>query len=621
LVQTVHPDGSLTRTVYDINNRPIVSQSEYMPTVQSSAGELEVSDSGGTRTVYDGFGRVHFTETLLKVLIAIQLFLATFANAERTSREQIDDAGRRRMTQDVIPNSSSTTLQRDFRHGYDSGGRLATESAYSSLNAPSTTAAGAAVSYTVNPFGNRTKRDIAINAAQDPGYSGKIGAVATYSYDNQDKLTAYTGNSTFSWDSGGNVVNTGTGYTYTHDRRNRLRQSTGPTVTASMAYDPTGIRVKKTVGTTTTLYLVDSMNPTGYAHVLCEYQYTGTGTPSIQRSYTYGLHLISDKQGTTRQYYSVDALGTTRFLTSSGATASLSASISAQFHYDAFGTLLGPGTDTSTPYLYTGEQWDRDVGAYYLRARWYSVGLGRFLERDSYEGDDADPISRNRYLYASANPVNNVDPTGKYSTTEISTTIGSIANVYSRVSTVVTHVRRFQNMYNLIQEFDAIREAFSGDLGGFLKVGLRESRRTFANLTVEAIIDNLNENKGRILGSMVREWPMKIALRRKRVEAVGVYLPNPLPSPLVPIPLLSSGGGGRYSTVPTYLLFGGGGSHAAGRVVGIGVRLGPNQSDWQQVWRMDFHDPHKDTSDVDYWVSGAFHHHVSRASTAPPSYQ
>lgn len=94
-MQTVHPDGSLTRTVYDINNRPIVSQSEYMPSVQTSAGELEVSDSGGTRTVYDGFGRVHFTETLLKVLIAIQLILSTSPDAERTSREQIDEAGRR----------------------------------------------------------------------------------------------------------------------------------------------------------------------------------------------------------------------------------------------------------------------------------------------------------------------------------------------------------------------------------------------------------------------------------------------------------------------------------------------------------------------------------------------
>lgn len=40
-----------------------------MPNVQPSYGELKVFDSGSIRTVYDGFGMVHFTETLLKVLI------------------------------------------------------------------------------------------------------------------------------------------------------------------------------------------------------------------------------------------------------------------------------------------------------------------------------------------------------------------------------------------------------------------------------------------------------------------------------------------------------------------------------------------------------------------------
>jgi RHS repeat-associated protein len=156
------------------------------------------------------------------------------------------------------------------------------------------------------------------------------------------------------------------------------------------------------------------MNPTGYAQVLCEYQYTGTNAPALQRSYTYGLDLVSHRLpggATTKKYYSTDALGTTRFLTGTTGT-TVAALVTSNYHYDAFGTLLGSSPTLDTAYLYTGEQWDGDVGAYYLRARWYHPGLGRFLERDSYEGDDSDPITLNRFIYCNAAPVNNVDPSG-----------------------------------------------------------------------------------------------------------------------------------------------------------------------------------------------------------------
>jgi hypothetical protein len=49
---------------------------------------------------------------------------------------------------------------------------------------------------------------------------------------------------------------------------------------------------------------------------------------------------------------------------------------------------------------------------YYLRARYYRPELGRFWTMDSVEGNPNDPLSLHKYLYAHANPVNGVDPSG-----------------------------------------------------------------------------------------------------------------------------------------------------------------------------------------------------------------
>ena len=62
--------------------------------------------------------------------------------------------------------------------------------------------------------------------------------------------------------------------------------------------------------------------------------------------------------------------------------------------------------------VYRGEQYDSDLGLYYLRARYYNPATGRFLSRDSELGKRRDPKSLHRYLYADGDPVNGIDPAG-----------------------------------------------------------------------------------------------------------------------------------------------------------------------------------------------------------------
>jgi len=63
-----------------------------------------------------------------------------------------------------------------------------------------------------------------------------------------------------------------------------------------------------------------------------------------------------------------------------------------------------------SPSFYRGEQYDSDLGLYYLRARYYNPNTGRFMSRDPENGKANDPQSLHKYLYAGGDPVNMLDP-------------------------------------------------------------------------------------------------------------------------------------------------------------------------------------------------------------------
>jgi RHS repeat-associated protein len=246
------------------------------------------------------------------------------------------------------------------------------------------------VSYGLDPVGNRLSANSTLSAVN----SGSFG------YNADDEVSTET------YDANGNVLATG-GKNFTYDSENHMTSMTANGTTVTMVYDAFGNRVGKTVNGVTTWYLVeDDVNPTGLPQVL-EEKVGG----AVQRVYTYGLQRISEDQfvngAWSASFYGYDGAGSIRQLTNSAGA------VTDEYEYDAYGNSFTKQGTTPNNYLYRGEQYDNDLGLYYLRARYYNPNTGRFLSRDPENGILTDPASLHKYLYANGDPVNRVDPSGR----------------------------------------------------------------------------------------------------------------------------------------------------------------------------------------------------------------
>lgn len=245
---------------------------------------------------------------------------------------------------------------------------------------------------------------------------------------------------TYGYDNNGDMVLRTDGAhvdLYHYDAENRLRRveeiadvnvDPTPVPTVSYEYDADGVRKSKAeldpdTGdvTSVTTYLTDKNRP--YAQVLMESKSVDLESPAtVDATYTYGDDLISQTRSGAESYYLYDGQMSVRQLTDAPADPQTApAVVTDSYTFEAFGTLSAstfdePNGPTTNNYLYTGEQYDPNVGFYYLRARYYDQAVGRFTSRDPYESQVADPGTLHRYLYVGANPLDRVDPSGLFFT-------------------------------------------------------------------------------------------------------------------------------------------------------------------------------------------------------------
>jgi RHS repeat-associated protein len=343
---------------------------------------------------YDALNRL----TNLKVGIAPAYGIANYTYT-------LSPTGRRNK---VVENFSSqgATSTREVTWQYDLLDRLTREIIAVPQPSTFTPQPSGQTNYTYDAVGNRLSRTSTV-----PGLTTQA-----FGYDANDRLTSDT------YDANGNTT-TGkvpqptvsqvplpvppeTTVTDSYDFEDRLKSRTGGGVNVTVLYNGDGQRVAETVNGITTTYLVDDLNPTGYAQVV-EERTAGV----VTRTYTYGHDLLAQdtRNGANQwsaQYFGYDGSGSVRFLTDELGT------VTDTYSYDAFGTLLASTGTTANRFRYGGEEYDPALGLYHLRARYMNAASGRFWNADTYEGTASDPLSLHKYNYAYNNPANLSDPSG-----------------------------------------------------------------------------------------------------------------------------------------------------------------------------------------------------------------
>jgi len=222
----------------------------------------------------------------------------------------------------------------------------------------------------------------------------------------------------------------------------------------------------------TIIYLIDAYNHTGYAQVLEEKDVS----LAVTKSYTIGDDIISQTTGAGTEYLLCDGHGSTRQLSDSSGTLIPDESYS----YDAYGVMLGGNPTSASPagtsMLYAGEQFDTSLQMYYNRARYYDQNIGRFNRMDPFAGSPQDPQSLHKYLYVHNNPVNGIDPTGKFTITDLMTTMSNIGTVMSITAPVWTPIASYAAWYLIPADFRNKIEYFKPDailLGSSANAGMR----------------------------------------------------------------------------------------------------------------------------------------------------
>ncbi|MGP8250580.1 MAG: RHS repeat-associated core domain-containing protein [Terracidiphilus sp.] len=161
-------------------------------------------------------------------------------------------------------------------------------------------------------------------------------------------------------------------------------------------YDPLGERKEKSVGGTATDFVL-----AGGEEIADYYEASATWRLTVRGAG--GLPLAAVVPGASEQivYVHHDIQGSTVALTTAGSSGPADT-----YTYSDYGA---PQSGSWSAYQYAGYRYDSETGLYYVRARYYSPVLGRFMQSDpaGFGG------GFNLYAYVGNDPVNLIDPGGQ----------------------------------------------------------------------------------------------------------------------------------------------------------------------------------------------------------------
>ena len=360
LSKLIYPDNTAVTYIYDANHNLIRvidwanRTTTYTYDVNNRVVGVTKPDGSVTTTVYDNKQRV--TSTVER----------TASGAVITGFEYVYDDLSRIVEEKVLANSTK------FCYTYDSLNRVTKRTV---KNLSDVVLSEEAFTY-----------DAAGNVTDAPD--------SNFQYDTNNRLISFNGN-TVSYDLDGNMLSNGV-KSFTYDSANRLTTADGHTYT----YNAESVRIRNLCSEEDTTYTYNTNAKLS--------QLLTKTTGGVVTKYVYGRGLIGEEANNTFKTYHFDSRGSTIAITDA------SGNITDTFAYDTYGKLLSRTGTSNIIFCYNGR--DGVVtdgnGLIYMRARYYSPEMKRFVNADIIPGKLSNAVTLNRFAYANGNPVSFVDPLG-----------------------------------------------------------------------------------------------------------------------------------------------------------------------------------------------------------------
>ena len=278
------------------------------------------------------------------------------------------------------------------------------------------------ITYAYDAGGNITTKKI--YAYTTDSLTGKAPTeTVNYTYGNsawKDELTSYKGEA-IEYDKIGNpTLYRGWGMTW----QGRQLVKAEKDKKLSFTYDSEGVRTSKTVGSTTTKYLLNG------TQILAQ----TTNGKTLCFFYDQQGNRVGMADSSNKFYYYIYNLQGDVIALADASTGKLAVT----YTYDAWGKVLSVNDTTANsvgtqnPFRYKGYYYDTETSLYYLQSRYYDPEVGRFINADAFASTDISGVlSANMFAYCENNPVMRDDPTGEVWTVAVKMLVGAAVSMAS----------------------------------------------------------------------------------------------------------------------------------------------------------------------------------------------
>ena len=211
------------------------------------------------------------------------------------------------------------------------------------------------------------------------------------------------GTATYDYDVRGNLVSAGN-VDYSYDFEDRLSGWTDESGTTAFTINPSA----------------------GLSQILVK-----TDPDDSVTRYVYGVGLLYEETSDGLRVFHYDERGNTVALSGDAGT------VVGELSYGPYGEVYRRIGSTDTMFKFGGlfGVITDDQGLCYMRFRWYSSEIKRFISQDAHIGDIAGIGTLNRYAYAGGNPISRVDPEGEFWNVVIGATVGAAVSVTVELAT------------------------------------------------------------------------------------------------------------------------------------------------------------------------------------------